>query len=126
MPRILRAGQICILLYGGVVHVAQVVNWPPYPWAPGWLATYFVSLTLFDPLAAVLLWQWRRSGAWLAAAVLVTDAAANGYATYGGFGVGGTVPRISQAVITGLALITVAALPVMLRACRSARPPASR
>jgi len=62
-------------------------------------------LTVLDPLAALLLARARRSGVVLAVAVLVTDAAANGWAN----GVldpapGMTAGRIGTVVISALAL----------------------
>ena len=50
-------GLAAVLAYGGVVHVVQLATggWPPYAWAPPWLAAYFTALTLLDPLAAALL-----------------------------------------------------------------------
>ncbi|MFC0005218.1 hypothetical protein [Micromonospora siamensis] len=113
MPRPTRwiaGGYAAVLLYGGGVHVAQLLmgGRDPYPWAPGWLAAYFVSLTVLDPLAAALLLGRRRLGADLACLVLVTDAAANGWATYG-LGGGGTAARVGQAVVTALALGALAA-----------------
>jgi hypothetical protein len=53
--------QAVVLAYGTVVHVARLVagGLTPYWWAPAWLAAYFTVLTV---------------------AILVTDAAANGYA----------------------------------------------
>ncbi len=93
-----------VLGYGGAVHLVQLVTggWPPYRWAPTWLAIYFTSLTVFDPLAASLLVGRRLIGLYLAVLVLVTDAIANWYATYclpRATGVG----RIAQAVISMLA-----------------------
>jgi hypothetical protein len=87
------------------VHVVQLAtgSWPPYAWAPAWLAAYFASLTLFDPLAAGLLLARRASGLYLGSLVLVTDAAANGYATYG-LDEGGGAARLAQAAISALAL----------------------
>jgi hypothetical protein len=33
------AAEALVLAYGGVVHVVQLGDgWPPYPWAPAWLA----------------------------------------------------------------------------------------
>ncbi|MEV8514886.1 hypothetical protein [Dactylosporangium sp. NPDC051484] len=81
-------------------------GWPPYPWAPIWLAIYFTSLTLLDPLAAALLLARRAIGLYLAALVLVTDAAANWYATYCLPGAT-AVARIAQAVISVLALASL-------------------
>ena len=74
------AVQVAVLSYGGVVHVVQLTTggWPPYRWAPIRLATYFTSLTLLDPLAALLLWARRVIGLYLGVLVLATDAAANG------------------------------------------------
>lgn len=97
-----------VLAYGGIVHLGHLVvdGWPPYPWAPAWLAVYFTSLTVLDPLAAWLLWTGRRAGLPLAAFVLVTDAIANYWATYH---VLGPTPltQIAQAVISVLAVATV-------------------
>jgi hypothetical protein len=75
---------VAVLAYGGVVHVVQLAigGWPPYRWAPIWLASYFTSLILLDPLAALLLWARRAIGLYLAILILATDAAANGYAVY--------------------------------------------
>jgi hypothetical protein len=98
---------VVVLGYGGVVHVVQLAG-GGYPWAPPWLAAYFVSLTLFDPLAAVLLWARRASGWYLAVLVLVTDAVANGYATYV-LPMGSPAARVAQAVISVLALGALAA-----------------
>lgn len=96
------------------MHLAQLIGsgFDPYPLAPGWLAAYFVSLTLLDPLAAVLLLQRRRAGLILGCAVLLTDAGANAYADY----VldprpGITAGRVGQAVITLLALALCAGAP---------------
>jgi hypothetical protein len=100
--------QIAVLSYGGVVHLVQLVagGWPPYPWAPGWLAIYFTSLAVLDPLAAAMLWARRAIGLQLGILVLVTDAVANGYAVYGLSGAGGTA-RTTQAAVSLLALATV-------------------
>ena len=70
--------------YGAVVHLVHLVlgGLDPYPSVPGWLAIYFVSLTMLDPIAALLLLLRRRAGLVLGCAVLITDAAANGYANY--------------------------------------------
>lgn len=105
---------VAVFCYGTIVHLAQLIGsgFDPYPLAPGWLAAYFVSLTLLDPLAAVLLLQRRRAGLILGCAVLLTDAGANAYANY----VldprpGITAGRVGQAVITLLALALCAAAP---------------
>jgi hypothetical protein len=118
-PRPVRAvvaAEVVVLGYGTVVHVVQLAvgGLDASPGTPGWLAGYLVSLTVFDPVAAVLLWQRRAAGLWLAVAVLVTDAAANGYAVYG-LGLGGAAARVGQAVVTLLALGAVAAAPWLRR-----------
>jgi len=107
-------GAVAVFSYGTIVHLAQLIGsgFDPYPLAPGWLAAYFVSLTLLDPLAAVLLLQRRRAGSILGCAVLLTDAGANAYANY----VldprpGITAGRVGQAVINLLALTPFAAAP---------------
>ena len=105
---------MAVFSYGTVVHAAQLATrgWDPYPTLPGWLAAYFVSLTVFDPLAAAFLWLRRREGLALGCAVLVTDAAANGYANYVlDSSPGVTAGRIGQAVITALAITLLAASP---------------
>ena len=107
-------GTACLLAYGTVVHVVKllVADGDPYPSLPGWLSAYFVLLTALDPLAAVLLLLRRRTGLLLGCAVLVTDAAANGYANHAlDTSVGLTVGRAGSAVIALLALALLAAAP---------------
>jgi hypothetical protein len=112
--------EVLVLGYGGIVHVVQLVaeDLHPYGWAPTWLAAYFTSLTVLDPLAAALLWARRAAGLYLGAAVLITDAVANGYASYGMPG-GPTSARVSQAIIS---LVAIAALAVATRVRRWLRP----
>jgi hypothetical protein len=110
------AAMILLLAYGTIVHVVQVsTGLPrPYEWAPAWLAAYFVALTVLEPLAAGLLWARRALGLHLTTAILVTDALANGYAVYG-LGTGGGVAHASQALISALAIGSVAVTPIMRR-----------
>ena len=109
-PRHVRAAAwatVFLLTYGTVVHVVQLVaaDLRPYPDLPGWLRGYFIGLTVLDPLAAVLLARARRSGAVLAVAVLVTDAAANGWANVVlDPSPGVTAGRIGTVVVSALAL----------------------
>ena len=123
-PRSVRAvavAGVALLVFGTAVHVVHLVagGSATYAGLPGWLRLYFVSLTVLDPLAAVLLARARRSGVVLAVAVLVTDAAANAVANYAVDPTGGvTVGRIGQAVITVLA---VGAVAMSGRLWRSAR-----
>ncbi|MFI6759817.1 hypothetical protein ACIBF5_11850 [Micromonospora sp. NPDC050417] len=69
---------VAVFVYGTVVHLFQLATGGthPYPDAPTWLAVYFVSLTLLDPLAAGLLAARRAEGLFLGCAVLLTDAIA--------------------------------------------------
>ena len=67
---------------------------------------------MLDPLAAALLSLRCRVGLVLGCAVLVTDAAANGYANYVLDNSGGaTAGRIGQAAITALAIALLAVGP---------------
>lgn len=110
---------VALLAYGTVIHVAQLLldGGKPHPGLPGWLGTYFVSLTLLDPLAAVLLARCRRTGVGLAVLVFVTDAAANAIANYAyDDSVDVTLGRVGQALLTVLAVTAVVAAPAMWRA----------
>lgn len=114
--RIVAGVSVAALAYGTVVHVAYLARdgFDPYPELPGWLAWYFASLTALDPAAAVLLHRRRRSGLVLACLVLVTDAAANGYANYAlDAAIGITPGRIGQTVIKILALALTSAGPCL-------------
>ncbi len=117
-------GYVLLLGLGTAVHVVHLVvgGLDPYPGLPAWLTGYFVSLTVLDPLAALLLWRGRRCGVLLTGAVFVTDAAANGWANYALDATGGiTVGRVGQAMITAAALVFLALAP---RLWRRAGPPA--
>lgn len=111
--RVVVAVVVVVLLYGTGVHVVQLAvgGADPYPAAPSWLAAYYVSLVVLDPLAAVLLLRRNRVGIVLAVAVLATDAAANGYANFildqaAGFSVG----RAAVVVVAGLAAALLASV----------------
>ncbi|MCG5460481.1 hypothetical protein AB0K35_14565 [Micromonospora sp. NPDC053740] len=108
------AVAVLVFAYGTAVHVVQLLlpQFGPQLALPGWLTFYFTSLTVWDPLAALLLAARRVQGLVLGCAVLVTDAAANGYANYVLDPAAGVTPgRIGQAVITGLAVGLVALSP---------------
>jgi len=112
---------VVLLTYGALVHVAQLLlsGGDPHPHLPEWLSTYFISLTLLDPSAAALLARRRRAGVALAVLIFVTDAAANAAANYAYNDSQGMTPgRISQALLTVLAIIAVAAAPALWRAAR--------
>ncbi len=117
--RVAATAVVLVLSYGTVVHVVQLVvsGLDPYPDLPGWLRTYFVTLTILDPLAAVLLAYRTRAGVALAVTVLLSDAVANGWANYVLDTAGGvTVGRVGQAVITLLAIGACAVAPHLWRA----------
>ncbi|MEU7918036.1 hypothetical protein [Micromonospora zamorensis] len=108
------AVAVLVFAYGSAVHIVQLLmpQLGPQFALPGWLTVYFTSLTLWDPLAALLLVARRVEGLALGCVVLVTDAAANWYANYVLDPTVGVTPgRIGQAVITALALALVALTP---------------
>lgn len=112
--RVVAGAAVAVFAYGTAVHLGQLAagGWPPYRGVPGWLAGYFVSLTVLDPACAVLLARRRRAGLLLGCAVLLSDAAGNGYANYvvhSGQGV--TAGRVGQAVVTIFAVALLAAAP---------------
>lgn len=112
--RVVVAAAVVLFGYGTVVHLFQlfVGGLDPYPAMPPWLAAYFVSLTLLDPAAAILLARRRPAGLVLGIVVLTTDALANAYANYVVDRAGGVTPgRVGQAVITALAVGLVLAAP---------------
>ncbi|MEZ0164031.1 hypothetical protein AB2L27_04530 [Kineococcus sp. LSe6-4] len=97
-------------------HALDVVagGWSAYAGAPGWLAAYWSALLVLDPLAAVLVARRHRPGLVLAPGVLVTDAAANGWAVHA-LGMGGPLAVAGQAVVAVLALASLALTPRWLR-----------
>jgi hypothetical protein len=96
-----------VLAYGTVVHLVQLAGeWPPYSWAPAWLAVYFTSLTVLNPLAALMLLTRRSTGLYLASIILITDASANWYASHH-LPQGTATSRIAQAMICVLALASL-------------------
>jgi hypothetical protein len=105
----------CVLAYGGIVHLGDLLGirpGGPRQSTPGWLMLYFTSLTVFDPLAALLLALRRIEGLLLGCAVFGSDAAANGYANYVLDTAPGITPgRIGQAVLTALAVALIATAP---------------
>ncbi|MEU5727361.1 hypothetical protein ABZ783_36930 [Micromonospora sp. NPDC047738] len=118
MPRWVRVvviAAVCVLAYGGIVHLGDLLGVRPdgpSPSIPIWLMLYFTSLTVFDPLAALLLALRRIEGLLLGCVVLASDAAANGYANYVLDTAPGITPgRIGQAVVTALAVALIAAAP---------------
>jgi hypothetical protein len=113
--RVVVIAAVCVLAYGGIVHLGDLLGVRPdgpSPSIPIWLMLYFTSLTVFDPLAALLLALRRIEGLLLGCVVLASDAAANGYANYVLDTAPGITPaRIGQAVVTALAVALIAAAP---------------
>ncbi|WP_199716801.1 hypothetical protein [Micromonospora musae] len=118
VPRWVRAVVVaagCVFAYGAIVHLGDLLGLRPggpSPSTPTWLMVYFTSLTVLNPLAALLLALRRIEGLLLGCAVLASDAAANGYANYVLETAPGVTPgRIGQAVITALAVALIAVAP---------------
>lgn len=105
--RVVVSVVVVVLLYGTGVHVVQLAvgGADPYPAVPTWLAAFYVSLVVLDPLAAVLLLRRSRVGIVLAVAVLATNAVGNGYANFIlDHGAGFSVGRAAVVVVAGLAV----------------------
>ncbi|MFG3714758.1 hypothetical protein [Micromonospora sp. NPDC047730] len=118
MPRWVRVvaiAAVCLFAYGGIVHLGDLLGirpGGPSQSIPTWLTLYFTSLTVFDPLAGLLLVLRRIEGLLLGCVLLGSDAAANGYANYVLDTAPGITPgRIGQAVITTLAVALIAVAP---------------
>ncbi|MFD2762901.1 hypothetical protein [Micromonospora eburnea] len=117
VPRSVRwivAAAAAVFAYGGVVHLLDLFGGRVGPPAstPAWLSLYFLSLTVLDPLAALLLALRRVEGLVLGCVVLTTDALANGYANHVlDRAEGITAGRIGQAVIAVLAVALVVTAP---------------
>lgn len=112
--RVVVASAVAVFVYGTAVHLDQLTagGWHPYRELPVWLAGYFVALTVLDPVAAGLLACRRRAGLLLGCAVLLSDAAGNGYADYAVRSQPGiTAGRVGQAVVTVLGVALVAVSP---------------
>lgn len=112
---------ILALICGTLTHLVQLVlgHSHPYPWAPHWLASYDVWLTLVDPVAAVLLLRGQRAGLVLGGAVLASDALAGAYGVYVlRPGAGHDLDRLAQAAVTVTALVLASAAPRLWRAGR--------
>jgi hypothetical protein len=118
LVRALVGVQLVALTWGAVVHLVTLTVAVTGPATlldarvPAWMALYWVSLTVLDPLAAVVLALRRRVGLGLSAGVLVSDAVVNGYAIHG-LGVGVSWAWAGHLVVTALAVTTVVTWPVV-------------
>ncbi len=72
------------LLVGGFTHIIDIARggWLPYRFAPIGINGFWSALSIFDLLAAVLLWWHRKLGLLLTLAIMVLDVAINSYAAY--------------------------------------------
>ena len=118
--RAVATALVLLLTWGGLQHLLDFLTagWTPYADAPDWLAAYWSALLLLDPLAAVLIAHRRRTGLLLAPVILLTDAAANGYAVHV-LDLGGPLAPIGQGVVTVLAVSSTALTPRLLRSTAS-------
>ena len=102
-----------LFAYGTVIHVFQLAT-DAYADLPSALRWFFSALVLVDPLAAVLLWLRPAPGTIFGAAVLLVDAAVNGYANFVLDPAEGiTVGRV------GVGAVAVLGLGLAALACRS-------
>ena len=108
---------VAVLAWGGLQHLLDFATGglTPYAYAPTWLGAYWSALLVLDPLAAYLLARARRAGVVLAVAILVSDAAANGYAVHA-LGLGGPLAPAGQALVSVLALAALVMSPRLMRA----------
>jgi hypothetical protein len=72
------------LLGACIGHLIQVWQggWLPYRFAPLSLNAYWTALTIFDPLAAILLVCRPRAGLFLALLIITSDVALNFFARF--------------------------------------------
>jgi hypothetical protein len=82
--KILFAVYALCFLFATYNHVIDLRHggFLPYPYAPLPFNIYWTSLTLLDPLAALLLFLLPYHGMVLAVLIMVSDIAVNLYATY--------------------------------------------
>ncbi|WP_380176048.1 hypothetical protein ACFEMC_10355 [Kineococcus sp. DHX-1] len=107
---------VLLLAWGGLQHLLDFLTdgWNPYAYAPHWLAAYWSALLLLDPLVAVLIARRHRAGLLLAPFILLTDAAANGYAIHA-LDLGGPLAPIGHGVVSVVAIASTVMTPRLLR-----------
>lgn len=113
---------VVVFAYGTAVHLAQLTAGGPsgYQGAPWVIQWFFVSLVVFDPLAATLIFRRRRIGLVVGNGILVLDAVANAIVNYPPISTvsGVTAGRIGQGVVTVCALVMATATPRLWRRYR--------
>lgn len=107
---------VLLLAWGGLQHLLDFLTdgWNPYAYAPHWLAAHWSTLLLLDPLAAVLIARRHRAGLLLAPLILLTDAAANGYAIHA-LDLGGPLAPIGHGAVSVVAIASTVMTPRLLR-----------
>ncbi|MEU6483614.1 hypothetical protein [Streptomyces sp. NPDC046887] len=105
-----------LLAVGTTAHLTDLLRHGPrpYDWAPLWLNLYWTSLTLLDPLAALLLLGGHRRGLDLACAIAVSDLAAGAYAVYGPLH-SSLIEQAGLQRLLGFALLVTGAAPFVRR-----------
>lgn len=103
--RWVRLFYIALFGYGTAVHVVQLAI-DAYVGLPTVLTWFFTALVILDPLAAVLLWLRPTVGAVVGSAVLLADAAANGWANFVLDPADGMTPgRVAVVLVAGLGAV---------------------
>ena len=102
LGRIIQVGWIAGFLVGTITHVLDLADGgvDTYGEFPPALRVFWISLTLLDPLAALLVVLKRRAGIALGLAIIVSDIAVNWtvFFTIGGHSLFGVVTQSSFAV----------------------------
>jgi hypothetical protein len=124
--RVIQIVWIAGFLIGTTTHVVDLVlgGGDVYGGYPAGVRLFWVSLTLLDPVTAVLIAVRHRAGVVLGVLVMVADVTLNWavFAGLGGLGVGGMV---NLTVFGGFVLVTAGALGrAFSTPTRGPRPPA--
>lgn len=81
MPAIAKIIWSLGFVIGTITHALDLyhLGWLPYDFRPLPWNIYWTSLTLLDPLAAILIWARERWGVWLGLAIMASNVLVNGY-----------------------------------------------
>lgn len=84
MPAIAKIIWSVGFLIGTTTHSLDLFHggWLPYDFMPMGFNIYWTSLTLFDPLAALLIWVRERWGIVLGMAIMASNVTVNGYTAF--------------------------------------------
>ena len=109
--RAFQAAWVIGFLVGTTTHTADLIfgGWDIYSGFPLGVRLFWVTLTLLDPITAVLIIFRRRAGVALGLAVIIADIAVNWtvFAVIGGLSVFGVV---SQSLFAVIIFVTARAL----------------